>query len=178
MKPTDFATHLTHFFSEYLALHRNASPNTIKAYRDAFTLLLRYCRDHQGFAPERITVKKVDVTIIRNFLQHLDKRGCSPRTRNQRLSAIHAFFRYLQVENPEHILQCQQIMAIPMQRWPRQPVQYLSPDDLAAVLAMPDLSNRDGRRDAVLLTLLYDTGARVQEIIDLSIRDVRLDTPA
>lgn len=178
MKPTDFAVCLARFFSDHLALQRNASPNTIRAYRDAFTLLLRYCRDHAGRDPERISLEQIDSAVVKDFLQHLERRGCSPRTRNQRLSAIHAFYRYLQVERPEFILQCQRILAIPMQRQPREPIPYLSPDDLAAVLSSPDLGTQDGRRDAVLLTLLYDTGARVQELIDLSVRDVRLDTPA
>ena len=178
MRPTDFATHLARFFADHLAAQRNASPNTTKAYRDAFLLLLRDCRDHGGHAPERLTLDHVDVDLVRNYLRHLEERGSSARTRNQRLSAIHAFFRYLQVEEPQRILQCQQILAIPLQRWQRQPVHYLSPDDLAAVLAAPDLGSREGRRDAVLLTFLYDTGARVQELIDLSVRDIRLDAPS
>ena len=178
MKPTDFAIHLARFFSDHLAAQRNASPNTIRSYRDVFTLLLRYCRDHRGRQPDRLTLDGIDTGLVREFLRHLKERGCSARTRNQRLSAIHAFFRYLQVEQPGRILQCQQILAIPMQRWGRGPVRYLSPDDLAALLGAPDLSRPQGRRDAVLLTLLYDTGARVQEIIDLSVHDVRLDTPA
>ena len=177
MKPTDFAAYLTRFFSEHLADQRNARPNTIKAYRDAFTLLLRHARDQCGVAPEHLTLNRLDVKLVRAFLRHLEERGVSARSRNQRLSAIHAFFRYLQVEQPERIMQCQQILAIPMQRWRREPVHYLSPDDLAAVLAVPDLALQEGRRDAVLLTLLYDTGARVQEIIDLSVRGVRVDAP-
>lgn len=178
MKPTDFATQLTSFFSDHLAAQRNASPNTVRSYRDVFTLLLRYCQDHRGRQPERLILDDIDTGLIREFLRHLEERGCSARTRNQRLSAIHAFFRYLQVEQPERMLQCQQILAIPMQRWNRGPVRYLSPNDLAALLAAPDLSRSEGRRDAVLLTLLYDTGGRVQELIELSVRDVRLDAPA
>lgn len=178
MKPTNFATCMARFFNEHLAMQRDASPNTIRAYRDAFTLLLRYCRDQENHDPERITLEQIRPKLIKRFLRHLEQRGSSSRTRNQRLSAIHAFFRYLLVERPEHMLQCQQILAIPMQNWSRKPIPYLSPDDLAAVLSSPNLGKMDGRRDAVLLTLLYDTGARVQEIIDLSIRDVRLEAPA
>lgn len=178
MRPTDFAIHLSRFFSDHLAAQRNASPNTVRSYRDVFTLMLRYCRDYRGRQPERLTLDDVDAGLILELLRHLEERGCSARTRNQRLSAIHAFFRYLQVEQPGRMLQCQQILAIPMQRWKRNPVHYLSPDDLAALLGEPDLNRTEGRRDAVLLTLLYDTGARVQEIIDLSARDIRLDSPA
>jgi integrase/recombinase XerD len=179
MKPTDLAVHLSHFFTDHLAGERNASPNTIKGYRDAFKLLLRHCRDQLGIGPDQLTLRALSAEVIRNFLAHLAQRPrhCA-RTRNHRLSAIHSFFRYVQSEDPEFLLQCQQILAIPMQKAPQRPVEYLNPDQLGAILAAPDLSTASGRRDAVLLCLLYDTGARVQEIIDLSVRDVRLDAPA
>jgi len=179
MKPTDLAVHLSHFFSDHLAGERNASPNTIKGYRDAFKLLLRYGRDQLGIPPDRLTLRALTAEVIRNFLAALAQRPrhCA-RTRNHRLSAIHSFFRYVQSEVPEFLLQCQQVLAIPMQRAPQRSVEYLNPDQLGAILAAPDLSTAAGRRDAVLLCLLYDTGARVQEIIDLSVRDVRLDAPA
>ena len=91
---------------------------------------------------------------------------------------MHAFFRYLQVEAPEHIKQCQQILAIPFQRYQRSSVNYLSVEDLAVILSQPDINKVEGRRDAVLLSVLYDTGARVKELIDLNVRDVRLESPA
>jgi len=90
---------------------------------------------------------------------------------------MHAFFRYLQSEVPEHLLQCQRIFAIPLRRHARSIVGYLSKEYLAQVLAQPDLQTRAGRRDAVMLSVLYDTGARVQELIDLNAGDVRLDPP-
>ncbi|MFC1707287.1 site-specific integrase [Planctomycetota bacterium] len=179
MKPTDLALHLSRFLADYLAGERNASPNTIKGYRDAFKLLLRYCRDHHGIPPDRLTMRALTVDVVRGFLADLDhrRRHCA-RTRNHRLSAIHSFFRYVQSEDPALVLQCQQVLAIPMQRAPQQPVEYLALDDLGAILAAPDLSTTFGRRDAVLLCVLYDTAARVQELVDLSVRDVRLDAPA
>lgn len=179
MNPTDLAIHLSRFLTDHLTRERNASANTIKAYRDAFKLLLQYCRDQVGIPPERLTLQTLTPEVVRGFLAHLEQRPRhSARTRNHRLSAMHSFFRYLQAEEPALVLQCQQILAIPMQRAPQRPVEYLSPDDLAAILASPDLSTPAGRRDAVLLSVLYDTGARVQEVIDLSARDVRLDAPA
>jgi site-specific recombinase XerD len=90
---------------------------------------------------------------------------------------LHAFFRYVQAEEPAHIFQCQKILAIPLRRHARGTVAYLSKEELAEILAQPDLRTREGRRDAVLLSLLYDTGARVQELIDVSVGDVRLDPP-
>ena len=179
MKPTDFSVHVTTFLTHYLAAQRNVSPNTIKAYRDVFTLLLRFCRDVKGIAPERLRLEQVDVSLVEAFLDYLQReRQSAPTTRNHRLAALHAFFRYVQSEEPDRMLQCQKILAIPQRRYARPTVGYLFKEDLAEILAQPDLSNRGGRRDAVLLSILYDTGARVQELIDLSAGDVRLDPPA
>ncbi len=179
MKPTDLSIHLTSFLTHYLAAQRNLSPNTIKAYRDVFTLLLRYCRDVRGIAPEKLGLEHIDVSLVEEFLAHLEtERKCSVPTRNHRLAAIHAFFRYVQAEEPAHIFQCQRILAIPLRRHSRQVVSYLTKEELAEILAQPDLKAAQGRRDAVLLSILYDTGARVQELIDLSVGDVRLDPPA
>jgi integrase/recombinase XerD len=179
MKPTDFSIHVTSFLTHYLAAQRNVSPNTIKAYRDVFTLLLRFCRDVQGIALERLRLEQMDVSLVEAFLDYLEQvRKSSPRTRNQRLAALHAFFRYLQAEEPDRMQQCQKILAIPLRKHARPTVNYLSKEELAAILAHPDLRTPKGRRDAVLLSVLYDTGARVQELVDLSVGDVRLDPPA
>lgn len=179
MKPTDLSVHLTGFLSHHLAAQRNLSPNTIRAYRDTFTLLLRYCRDQRGMPLERLWLKQIDVPLVEGFLDHLEHdRHASIRTRNYRLAALHAFFRYVQSEVPDHLLQCQRIIAIPLRRHPRTTVGYLAKDDLARILAQPDVRTREGRRDAVLLSVLYDTGARVQELIDMSVGDLRLEPPA
>ena len=179
MKPTDFSVHMTGFLTHYLAAQRNLSPNTVKAYRDAFTLLLRFCRDQRGIALERLCLKHIDVSLVEAFLDHLEgDRQASVRTLNHRLAALHSFFRYVQSEVPEHLLQCQRILAIPLRRQTRAIVGYLAKDDLARILAQPDLRRRAGRRDAILLSVLYDTGARVQELIDLTAGDVRLEPPA
>ena len=179
MKPTDFSIHVSGFLTHHLAAQRNLSPNTIKAYRDVFTLFLRFCRDVRGIAPEKLRLEQIDVSLVEAFLDHLEtERKSSPRTRNHRLATLHAFFRYVQAEEPAYILQCQKILAIPLRRHVRPVVGYLSKEELAELLAQPDVQTLDGRRDAVLLSVLYDTGARVQELIDLSVGDVRLDSPA
>lgn len=179
MKPTDFSIHVTNFLMHYLGAQRNLSPNTIKAYRDVFTLLLRYCRDVRRIAPEKLSLEQVDVSLVEAFLDYLEiERDCSPSTRNHRLAALHAFFRYVQTEDPGYMLQCQRILAIPQKRHARSTVAYLSKEELAEILAQPNIQTEAGRRDAVLLSLLYDTGARVQELIDLSVGDVRFDPPA
>jgi integrase/recombinase XerD len=179
MKPTNFSIHVTGFLMHHLAAQRNLSPNTIKAYRDVFTLFLRFCRDVRGIASEKLRLEQIDVSLVEAFLDHLEtERKSSPRTRNHRLATLHAFFRYVQAEEPAHILQCQKILAIPLRRHVRPVVGYLSKEELAEILAQPDLQTSEGRRDAVLLSVLYDSGARVQELIDLSVGDVRLDAPA
>jgi len=179
MKPTDFAIRLTNFLGEYLSAQKNVSPNTIKAYRDTFTLLLRYCRDHLAVSPENLTLDTLNVPLVISFLNYVENEGnCSIRTRNHRLSVLHAFFRYLQTEDPGRIAQCQHILAIPLKRYTRPTVHYLTTDELAEILDKPNLATIWGRRDAALLSLLYDTGARVQELVDLSIRDIRLNPPA
>ena len=153
MKPTDLAVYLSRFFTDHLAGARNASPNTIKGYRDVFKLLLRHCRDQLGIPPDRLTLRALTAEVIRNFLTALAQRPrhCA-RTRNHRLSAIHSFFRYVQSEDPAFLLQCQQVLAIPMQKAPSRPVEYLHPDQLGAILAAPDLATRGrpARRGAAL----------------------------
>lgn len=148
-------------------------------YRDVFILLLRFCRDIKNIPIEKLQLEQVDVDLIETFLDHIEKdRHCTPRTLNHRLTTLHAFFRYVQVEDPIYLLQCQRILAIPLRRFTRPEVSYLSKDHLAALLAQPNLEKPAGRRDVVLLSVLYDTGARVQELIDLTAGDVRLETPA
>lgn len=179
MKPTNLSIHLTNFLSHYLAGQRNLSPNTIKAYRDVFMLLLRFCRDVKDIPLEKLCIEQIDVALVEQFLGHLGRnRNCTMRTLNHRLTTIHAFFRYLQAESPEHLLQCQRILGIPLQRFVCETVEYLSKEHLTVLLAQPDLTTQNGRRDAVLLSILYDTGARVQELIDMTVGDLRLTNPA
>ena len=179
MTPTTFARLLQTFFTQYLPMQRNVSPHTIRSYRDTMTLLLRFCRDRRGLTIERLRIEQLSPELVTDFLDHLEsERGCSVRTRNQRLAALHAFLRYLQVEAPEHILHCQRLLALPFKQYDRPALRYLTADQMQAILSQPDLRTPIGRRDLALLSVLYDTGARVQEVIDLTVRDVRLEAPA
>jgi len=179
MKPTNFSIYLSRFLSHYLACQRNLSPNTVKAYRDVFVLLLRFCRDVKGISIEKLQLEQIDVELVDDFLDYLKKeRHCSIRTINQRLAVLHAFSRYLQVEEPTLLLQSQRILAMPLRRYIRNEVTYLPKNHLAALLAQPDIKTSAGRRDAVLLSVLYDTGTRVQELIDLTAGDIRWEAPA
>lgn len=180
MKPTDFATRLTAFLREYLPAQRNASPNTIKSYGQTFSLLLVHCRDQHGLAPDRVDLDRLTPEIILAFLADLEeRRKCSIATRNQRLAAIRSFFRYLQDLEPGRLLQCQRILAISGKRAPvRTDVNHLVPQRMKQLLDGPDLRLSAGQRDAALLSLLYDAGLRVQELIDLTPAQVRLESPA
>lgn len=176
MKPTDFAYQLTNYLSKYLPSQLGVSTNTIKSYRDTFSILLRYCKDEKGLSPERLWIKDLTREIVEDFLGWLEaERNCSISTRNQRLSAIHAFYKYLQYECPEYMAQLQKIISIPSKKKPTKAFDYLTLEGVQAILSQPDQSTRNGFRDLVLLTLMYDSGARVQEIADLTTTGLRLD---
>lgn len=179
MNPTDFAYALTSYLSKYLPGEVGASNNTIQSYRDTFSILLKYCVTKKGLAPEKIVIEQLNRKLIEDFLNWLEtERKCSVSTRNQRLAAIHAFCKYLQLEQPHGLYQYQQILAIPMKKAPVKSINYLTLDAMEILLDMPNRNTRDGRRDLVLLSLIYDSGARVQEIVDLQVADVRCHPPA
>jgi site-specific recombinase XerD len=179
MNITDFAQYLSKYFHEHLAHRRGVSQNTMKSYRDTFKLLLQYLQDRHKTVPEKVTLDILSSETICDFLAWVEKeRSCSARTKNQRLASLHSFFRYLQVEAPERIVQSQRILAIPRCKWRSAPVHYLSVEGIVALLSAPDKDTADGRRDAALLTILYDSAARVQEMADVSVRDLRLSPPA
>ena len=179
MRPTNFAYHLTTYLSKYLPGKAGISRNTILSYRDTFSLLLRFCSEDKAMTIEKITLNTLTKDLIAEFLTWLEtQRCCAVSTRNQRLSAIHSFFRYLQLEEPSHIFLCQQILAIPIKRTGRRAIHYLTLDAIKTILKAPDTTCVRGRRDLVLLSLMYDTGARVQEIADLAVADIRLESPA
>ena len=176
MKETDFARHLTQFLAVYLPGHLGTKKNTQLSYRDSFSLLLTYCRDIENLAPEKLAISQIDRELILRFLKWLeDERNCKITTRNQRLAAIHSFFSFLMVEEPQYMEQCQKILRIPMKRADKPPLMYLPLAAVKGLLEQPDRSTPHGRRDAVLLSLLYDTGARVQELVDLKVCDINLN---
>ena len=179
MKPTDFAKHLTEFLSVYLPLQKNSSKNTIYSYRDTFKLLIRYCQEKQNIPAERITMSILSSKLISSFLEWLEnKRNCCISSRNQRLAAVHSFFRYVQSEEPSGIFHFQKIIAIPIKKAKKTVVEHLAPEAIKLLLEQPDKHTPKGRRDLTLMSILYDTAARVQELIDIRVRDVVLNNPA
>jgi site-specific recombinase XerD len=179
MKPTDFARYLTEFFTTYLSGQKNASKNTIYAYRDTFKLLLKYCQDKKGIAIERIALNRLTAELITGFLTWLEMdRKCCVSTRNLRLASIHSFFRYVQGEDPAGIYHFQQVISIPIKKAEKKLIEHLSPESMKHLLEQPDKGSAKGRRDLTLLSVLYDTGARVQELIDIKVCDLTLESPS
>lgn len=179
VKPTDFAKHLTAFLTAWLTNARNASPNTIHSYRDTFKLLLQYCQREKHISPEIITMSTLTADVIKDFLYWLEtERKCSISTRNQRLAAIHSFFRYVQAEEPSGLYHFQKVIAVPVKKAGRTVVEHLMPEAMKLLLDQPDRNHPWGRRDLTLMSVLYDTGARVQELIDIKAGDVFLSSPS
>ena len=176
---TDFAVFLRRFLTAHLAGLRGYSPNTIASYRDAFKLLICYFRDERSIPPEKLTLELIDAAAITGFLTWLrTSRHNTASTSNQRLAAIDSFFTWMQSQDPARMACCQDILAIPAKKHDRPAVAHLTVQQTRQLLALPDRSTRRGRRDATLLATLYDTAARVQELADLTVRDIRLDHPA
>lgn len=178
MKTTDFSKYLTSFLTVFLPGEKGASKNTILSYRDTFVLFLTFYKESYNISAEKIYLKTITKTSIVEFLNWLEiDRMNSISTRNVRLAAIHSFFKYLQYQNPEFLYNWQQILSIPVKKTIKPIINYLSVDGIKALLAEPDISSRSGRRDLALLSLMYSSGARVQEIIDLTPSMIRLDDP-
>ena len=178
MKVTGFSKYLSDFLTRYLPGERGVSPNTVLSYKDTFLLLIRFMKTVKGIPPERLGLKDLGRDNIRAFLHWLQtERQCGNATRNTRLTALHSFFKYLQYEDPTYLHMCGQVLSIPMKKIVNDRVGYLSLDAVKAILEGPDLTLKRGRRDLALLSMMYDTGARVQEIIDLTPAMVRLDHP-
>lgn len=179
MSETDFAQYVTSFLSRYLPGQRNLSKNTISSYRDAFKLLLVYCESEENLKIKKICIADITPELLVRYLAWLEHaRGCGIATRNQRLAAFKSFFHYVVGVNPKHLLLCQRILGLPMKKTPRPTMNFFSPEGLHRLLKQPNTATKNGRRDHAMLVLLYDTAARVQEIIDLTVRDIRLEQPA
>ena len=167
------------FFTDRLCTQMAASPNTIAGYRDTFRLLLQFASEQTGKPPTKLTVEHLDVTLVGDFLVHVeDKRHNSVRTRNARLAAIRSFFRFVAMKEPAYLLHCQKILAMPSKRYVRRTVEFLDRAEMDALLAAPDRSTWVGRRDHVILDMALQTGLRVSELISLRRCDIVTGTGA
>ena len=164
------------FFSHYLPIQKGLTPNAILAYRDAIKLLLCYSADTLQKNVEELCVEDINEALVLHFLDYLENtRGCSARTRNARLAAIRALFGFIAREEPCLLLHCQMIRTIPIKRTQHKIIDYLEENEMQALLDSVSLNSRTGVRDKALLLLLYNTGARVSEIVGLKVADLRLD---
>jgi site-specific recombinase XerD len=167
------------FFTQRLISQRQASSNTVAAYRDAWRLLLRHAQDRTGKQPCQLDLADLDAPFIAGFLDHLEHdRGNSVRTRNARLAAIRSFFRYAAPCHPEHAGLIARVLAIPAKKAERRELCYLSQPETDALLAAPRRDTWTGRRDHALLDVAVETGLRVSELTGLRNRDVELGTGA
>jgi len=176
---TLIAPTLQAFFTDRLGKQRQASPRTIAAYRDTLKLLLTFVHQQTGKLPSRVDWDDLDATMITAFLTHLEnERHNTTRTRNVRLTAIRSLFSYAALRHPEHALLIQRVLAIPPKRFDKRIITFLNPTEVDALIAAPDQSRWEGRRDRALLLLAIQTGLRVSELTSLNCADVTLGTGA
>jgi site-specific recombinase XerD len=172
---TNFPGLLEAFFTDRLMSQRQASPNTIASYRDTFCLLFRFAKQRLKKDPSTLTIKDLDAPFIGVFLEYLEKdRGNNTRSRNVRLAAIHSFFKYVALQDPDHSAVIQRVLAMPTKRYTRKPIDFLTRPEMDALLAVPDQNTWTGRRDKTLLLLALQTGLRVSEVIGITIQDIVL----
>lgn len=177
-RPNCLARALRSFFADHLPRVRGMSPHTVRSYRDGFVLLLRFLAEHRGRAVVELDLEDITPDDVLAFLDHLEvNRRNSAATRNARLAAIHAFARHVAASHPDHLELCQRILAVPFKRARQRLVEYLDTDEIRALLDAPDRTTQDGRRDRALLLALFNTGARVQEILDVRPCDLQLVRP-
>lgn len=167
------------FFTDRLVRQRNASPNTIAAYRDAMKLLLGFTAERTGKSPSQLDIADVDADLVAAFLDHLQhERGNSVTTRNARLAAIRSLFRFAALRHPEHAAVIERVLAIPSKRAEQTLIDYLTNPEIDALLAAPDTTTWTGRRDHTLLVLAIQTGLRISELTGLRCTDLHLGTGA
>lgn len=176
--PNPLARTLRGFFADHLPRLRGLSPHTVRSYRDSFVLLLRFVAAQHKCSVAALDFEDIATSEVIAFLSYLeDVRGDTISTRNVRLAAIHAFFRYAAEAVPDRLEHCQRVLAIPFKRSATSVIEYLEYEEIAAVLATINRSTRRGRRDYALVATLFNTGGRVQEIVDLRACDLQLDRP-
>jgi len=179
-KPTtapSFAILVQRFFTEHLTHHRAVSPRTVAAYSDTFRLLLQFAERHTGKSPTDLKLVDINAKLALDFLDHLEHdRENGARTRNARLAALRSFLKYAAHHDLSAIGVIEQALAVPMKRFDRPMLGFLTRQEMQALLDAPDTTTWAGQRDHALFTMLYNTGARISEIIDLRVKNLILDT--
>ncbi len=174
-EPRTLGPWLRRFLTEHIVTERNLARNTQKSYRDTFTLLLPFAASRTRKPVDRLTVRDLTTRRVLQFLAHLeDDRGCSAQTRNQRLTGIRAFARFVASRDPAHLEWSANIRAIALKKATPKPIGWLSKDEMTALLEVPDRRTPRGRIEHALLLFLYNTGARVSEATELVAGDVQI----
>lgn len=178
-KSNEVVALLSDFFTEYLPNTKGLSANTIKSYQYAFQLLFKYLDEVKGFSPDKVTFQRLSDGAIENFLTHLEKdRGCSVKTRNLRRTAIIMFAKYAAKKDFSTSLPFySEAMACEKKREPKGSIiKYFTKDEIALLLKLPNNNKLIGQRDVTLLSVLYSTGSRAQELCDITLKDITLAT--
>jgi integrase/recombinase XerD len=178
-QPTDLGRSIVRFFQEYLPTLRGMARHTIRSYRDGMILFLGFAAADCGRRIEALTLADFTAARVGRFLASLEsERHNSIATRNAQLAALHTFARFLVAENPEHMAALQQVLGIPFKKGARvAPIEYLETTEIETLLAGINRKTPTGRRDYAMFALMFNTGARVQEIVSLRVRDIRLEPP-
>ena len=179
MKSNSLAALLHAFFHEWMGKQRNLSRHTVFSYRDTWKLLLRFTSERKRREIARLSLADLQANEVIAFLEHLEKdRKASVGTRNCRLAAIHSFFGFVAHREPLAIAQCAEIARIPVKKRSRPAMCYMDAEEIAAILREPDRLSLEGQRDHALLAFLYNTGARIQEALDVCPQAIRFESPA
>lgn len=174
----DIASAIQKFFEQYLVTERGLSSHTVFSYRDTIKLLLKFASEHHGKSCVDLSIHDLSAEMIKKFLNHLEKtRINTVRTRNTRLAAIHSFFRYLASLDPRFIAHCQAVISIPFKRQAYPVFEYLEQSEIVEIFDHFDHEKLQDRRDEALLRLLYNTGARAHELVNLDVPHVRFNRP-
>lgn len=169
---TDFARLVTGFLTDYLPLQRGYSPNTILSYRDTLKLFVLFLTESKGLQLSRFTMNKFSRELIIEYLEWCRNRGSSVSTANQRLAALKTFAVYAQIECISIIAPLQEIQAVRSRKAVEKEVSFLTVEQITALVNRPDINTGSGLRHRTAMTLLYDSGCRVQELCDIRIGDI------
>lgn len=179
MKTASLSYYIRLFLTQFLPHEKGLRENTILAYRDCLKLFMLYCTEHLKLKVDKLHFNSINEQHVLGFLDWLEcERKCSASTRNSRLAAFKTFCKYLFRNEPEFLNEAQKILAIPKKKTPHKPADYLEENELNAILNSINTNSSNGLRDKALLLFMYNTGARVQEVIDVTIGDLRLDAAA
>jgi len=174
MTATDFAVLITKFLTEYLPLHRNCSKNTISSYKDSLKLFILFLRDHKSMNINKFKMHQINRELILEFIEWLENRGNSPVTINHRLAGIKSFINFAQYESVENLAYLQPVLSVKSLKTTTRQVDYLTEEQMNSLINLPPTDTFAGLRHRIIMCLLYDTGARVQELCDLKIEDINL----